>query len=111
MCIRDRSVSAYVSSLKQSNRPLPLVAAAILIAVSAVWGLNMVSIKISNPGLPPLHAVALRNSVAALVIGVWVYLRRETLFHRDRRLVPVSYTHLRAHETKANLVCRLLLEK
>src|SRR5660397_283062 len=27
------------------------------------------------------------------------------------RLPPVSYTHLRAHETKANLVCRLLLEK
>ena len=26
-------------------------------------------------------------------------------------LAPVSYTHLRAHETKANLVCRLLLEK
>src|SRR5660397_103428 len=23
----------------------------------------------------------------------------------------VSYTHLRAHETKANIVCRLLLEK
>src|SRR5660397_57928 len=30
---------------------------------------------------------------------------------RARHLVPVSYTHLRAHETKANLVCRLLLEK
>ena len=26
-------------------------------------------------------------------------------------LDAVSYTHLRAHETKANLVCRLLLEK
>ena len=25
--------------------------------------------------------------------------------------IPVSYTHLRAHETKANIVCRLLLEK
>ena len=25
-------------------------------------------------------------------------------------VTPVSYTHLRAHETKANLVCRLLLE-
>ena len=24
---------------------------------------------------------------------------------------PVSYTHLRAHETRGNLVCRLLLEK
>ncbi|WP_460413929.1 hypothetical protein [Staphylococcus aureus] len=25
--------------------------------------------------------------------------------------VPVSYTHLRAHETLSDLVCRLLLEK
>ena len=29
----------------------------------------------------------------------------------DVILLAVSYTHLRAHETKANLVCRLLLEK
>src|SRR5664280_3406216 len=31
----------------------------------------------------------------------------------DRHLVagPVSYTHLRAHETVLDLVCRLLLEK
>ena len=28
-----------------------------------------------------------------------------------RRQVSVSYTHLRAHETGRNLVCRLLLEK
>ena len=27
------------------------------------------------------------------------------------RLTPVSYTHLRAHETVLDLVCRLLLEK
>jgi len=26
-------------------------------------------------------------------------------------VVPVSYTHLRSHETKANIVCRLLVEK
>src|SRR5660397_227344 len=26
-------------------------------------------------------------------------------------ITSVSYTHLRAHETKANIVCRLLLEK
>src|SRR5665811_2202353 len=35
-------------------------------------------------------------------------------FRRDRRrgrLGPVSYTHLRAHETVLDLVCRLLLEK
>ena len=28
-----------------------------------------------------------------------------------RTVVPVSYTHLRAHETVLDLVCRLLLEK
>ena len=27
------------------------------------------------------------------------------------RRIPVSYTHLRAHETPEHLVCRLLLEK
>ena len=30
---------------------------------------------------------------------------------RDRPFDPVSYTHLRAHETPEHLVCRLLLEK
>ena len=33
-------------------------------------------------------------------------------YYSDQRLFePVSYTHLRAHETGRNLVCRLLLEK
>src|SRR5674476_1292546 len=30
--------------------------------------------------------------------------------HGNALLFPVSYTHLRAHETGRNLVCRLLLE-
>src|SRR5450756_2745053 len=30
---------------------------------------------------------------------------------RETRYVSVSYTHLRAHETRHDLVCRLLLEK
>src|SRR5450759_3295170 len=29
----------------------------------------------------------------------------------NSHLMPVSYTHLRAHETRHDLVCRLLLEK
>ena len=33
------------------------------------------------------------------------------LTHLHRMSLPVSYTHLRAHETRSNLVCRLLLEK
>src|SRR5665213_4012210 len=41
-------------------------------------------------------------------------LMRYLLFLTGKREVaedPVSYTHLRAHETGRNLVCRLLLEK
>src|SRR5659263_743925 len=30
---------------------------------------------------------------------------------RTETSIPVSYTHLRAHETRHDLVCRLLLEK
>src|SRR5450759_833466 len=32
-------------------------------------------------------------------------------FTSVRSTIPVSYTHLRAHETRHDLVCRLLLEK
>ena len=34
-----------------------------------------------------------------------------SVFERTKHYVPVSYTHLRAHETVLDLVCRLLLEK
>ena len=53
--------------------------------------------------------------------GLWTSVGRTTWFSDlaimapDGRLLPrgeaVSYTHLRAHETGRNLVCRLLLEK
>ena len=36
---------------------------------------------------------------------------REERAHKNGRPDPVSYTHLRAHETVLDLVCRLLLEK
>src|SRR5665647_3891924 len=32
-------------------------------------------------------------------------------FSAEHKHLPVSYTHLRAHETDSYLVCRLLLEK
>eukprot|EP00658_Telonema_sp_P-2_P037356 TRINITY_DN2686_c0_g1_i3.p1 TRINITY_DN2686_c0_g1~~TRINITY_DN2686_c0_g1_i3.p1 ORF type:complete len:102 (-),score=11.02 TRINITY_DN2686_c0_g1_i3:28-333(-) len=47
-----------------------------------------------------------------------VHDRRHVVVEADSRwfidafiAVPVSYTHLRAHETPEHLVCRLLLEK
>ena len=38
-------------------------------------------------------------------------LSLRTFHHHRDAIEAVSYTHLRAHETGRNLVCRLLLEK
>src|SRR5659263_647250 len=44
-------------------------------------------------------------SGAFLIFAVWLIIRSV------RGIMTVSYTHLRAHETRHDLVCRLLLEK
>ena len=43
--------------------------------------------------------------LSLLIMGGVAYYYIESGYY------PVSYTHLRAHETEADLVCRLLLEK
>src|SRR5660397_266963 len=48
------------------------------------------------------------RAIAGVRVGVLIR-EREVDGKRKHRVSPVSYTHLRAHETKANLVCRLLL--
>src|SRR5678815_5981581 len=55
---------------------------------------------------------AIRWSMSYLAFDFDVHVC--TCKRNARRLliyVPVSYTHLRAHETPEHLVCRLLLEK
>ena len=57
------------------------------------------------------------KSTALNVIAETLQLERDTLYNRSNffddytQMCAVSYTHLRAHETGRNLVCRLLLEK
>src|SRR3546814_4734114 len=56
------------------------------------------------------HAPVARRSICGDGLGKYLTVSAIHGFHR-REVAAVSYTHLRAHETKANLVCRLLLEK
>jgi drug/metabolite transporter (DMT)-like permease len=55
------------------------------VLVCLVWGTNIVAIKFSNEGIPPLLAASLRNAGAALVLGVWLVAGGRELIHRDRR--------------------------
>ena len=47
---------------------------------------------------------------AAILSGVLLLSGCTSILVRDD-VKPVSYTHLRAHETVLDIVCRLLLEK
>ena len=54
------------------------------------------------------HLLVVPVHAGQLVCRNWV---RIDAVDRDAAAAPVSYTHLRAHETPEHLVCRLLLEK
>src|SRR5450759_1822553 len=64
------------------------------------------------PFIAPPYEVLVSTTPTALNLE-----RTSTIFSvgqgRTKRsfTIPVSYTHLRAHETRHDLVCRLLLEK
>jgi len=61
---------------QQDNRNsgrLPVSAGLILGLVCFLWGVNAVSIKFSNQGMPPLMAAALRSLVSGAL--VWAYAR------------------------------------
>jgi len=57
-----------------------------------------------------LHRSLFLKSTGRLIVGLTSLLLVFICISGLWLVLPVSYTHLRAHETKANLVCRLLLE-
>src|SRR5665213_2648002 len=52
----------------------------------------------------------IRTTVSAPVSSGGMFIEVKSIL-RWMAFISVSYTHLRAHETGRNLVCRLLLEK
>jgi drug/metabolite transporter (DMT)-like permease len=58
---------------KESSHAIPLSGVLLLILVSLLWGGNMVSIKVSNQGIPPILAATLRSIVASALL--WAYAR------------------------------------
>jgi drug/metabolite transporter (DMT)-like permease len=63
------------TAAKQISIPgnIPVSGVLLLLMLSFLWGGNMVSIKISNQGVPPILAAAIRSVFASFFL--WVYLR------------------------------------
>ncbi|MDZ7544058.1 hypothetical protein GNF83_23430, partial [Clostridium perfringens] len=58
----------------------------------------------------------LKNWISKSGLGINKFFNTSGVLYREMQLkdkvnVPVYYTHLRAHQTSLNLVCRLHLEK
>src|SRR5450756_704131 len=126
MCIRDRTtiVTSGDGRLWSPAGVIPFghVQALSLIHISEPTRLGMISYAVFclKKKRPPPRSTQSRSSAASDV-----YKRQDHDRHQWRRPPleprrchtvrsrpgPVSYTHLRAHETRHDLVCRLLLEK
>src|SRR5665811_1995204 len=109
MCIRDR-VRSYRTGLAHDSPPC--------------------ACRESSPGSPASSLVSRWASLTRLNLSTMRFLkvwgsssiarlpkpmiqaaRASASAYFASNLTPVSYTHLRAHETVLDLVCRLLLEK
>src|SRR5450756_2978165 len=96
-----------------TNRLADPVALHDLDALGPVYSIKVVGQTIGVVGYPeePLFQLLLlhRSLTAPALAILCLLVGQDTL--TAGAPPPVSYTHLRAHETRHDLVCRLLLEK
>ena len=73
----------------------------------AGWGVINAIIALVARRPPPQANMLVETAARKRTLSrlLWVNTGLDVLY------IPVSYTHLRAHETVLDLVCRLLLEK
>src|SRR5660398_320973 len=101
VCVPGKAQTGF---LQQFRRHLQIALGRTDINVSEIsCQLRQQALHILARPIPGNHPVN-RRGMSKIVHSWWTQFAR-------RASDAVSYTHLRAHETKANLVCRLLLEK
>src|SRR5674476_1569033 len=104
---KGEGVTRNHASPHRDGQPRPPVAYKWVALSVTTLGAAMAAIDSSIVvlGLPTIMT-DLRSDLVTMIWALMSYILMSTVF-----LMPVSYTHLRAHETGRNLVCRLLLEK
>ena len=58
----------------------------ILVIACASWGLQQVAIKVANDGISPVMQSAVRSFGSAILLWLWMVVRREPLFEKDGTL-------------------------
>lgn len=68
------------------RRPADGRAVLLMLLLSAMWGLNQVSIKLAAPGISLVMQACLRSAIAAVLLFAWTRWRGIALFDRDGTL-------------------------
>ena len=62
-----------MSGNQDSSQHIPVAGVLLLVLLSFLWGANMVSIKFSNQGIPPILAAFVRSIISSFLL--WIYAR------------------------------------
>ena len=65
---------------------IDIMAMAILVVLSASWGLQQVAIKIAYQGVPPILQAGIRSVGATILLWIWMSAQRQPIFERDGTL-------------------------
>src|SRR5678815_5151740 len=103
MCIRDRFRHCFYATAETS-------AMIFLIFIGADL-MNSALALTQVPGQLAGVVKAWGLSPVMVVVAIMLFYVVLGAVMDELSMIPVSYTHLRAHETPEHLVCRLLLEK
>lgn len=72
-----------------TKESIPVRTTFIVLLLAALWGGNVVAIKIGLRGIPPLAAAGIRFAVALPLIALWARLRRIPLKPRAGEIIPI----------------------
>lgn len=69
-----------MSTTNQSSVRIPLTGMLLLAVLCLIWGANMVAIKVSNQGVPPILAATIRSIVGSLLLWLYALALRQRVF-------------------------------
>ena len=73
-------------TVAKQRHALDTFAVVLLVILCASWGLQQISIKVANQGMPPLLQSGIRSAGACILLFIWMLIRREPILEKDGSL-------------------------
>jgi drug/metabolite transporter (DMT)-like permease len=71
-----------------SRKPIDTLASLLMVSLCLTWGLQQVALKAAANDVTPLFQLALRSGIAALLVGLYMALRKQTINLQNRHWRP-----------------------